>query len=299
MEFINTQQFTSELDNLRSRSCTGATVTNGKEVQDGTPAYKTELKRERLEVEKGKFCDLVKYHVVDYGDVEFVENMEIHNADFRRIRSMMPFQYLDVQPSAFDWSLYGENLSVQKTQVNAFIVNYEEWKKRGYGLYIFSRTKGSGKTMLACCIVNALIQRRNVCVKFISIPDFLELTKKKYKGVVDKEEIDSVINAELLIIDDIGVEMKKEWIDTELFRLLDSRYNKKLVTIFTSNLPIEELKIDERIADRINARSIILKLPDVSIRGQQNEHDKKMFLSSVIEKAPEGAATPSQGNETR
>ena len=153
--------------------------------------------------------------------------------------------------------------------------------------------------MLACCIVNALIQRRNVCVKFISIPDFLELTKKKYKGIVDKEEIDSITGAELLIVDDIGVEMKKEWIDTELFRLIDSRYNRKLVTIFTSNLPIEELKIDERIADRINARSIILRLPDVSIRGQQNERDKKMFLSSVIEKAPEGAATPSQGNETR
>ncbi len=299
MHHLNDQRFINELDSLRRRSCSGATVAAGKEVQDGAPVYKKELKRERLEIDKGKFCDLVKYHVVDYGDVEFAENMEIHNEDFRRIRSMMPFQYLDVKPDAFNWSLYREDLSAQKMQVNAFIVNYEEWKSRGYGLYIFSRTKGSGKTMLACCIVNALIQRRNVCVKFISIPDFLDMTKKKYKGIVEKEEVDSITNAELLIVDDIGVEMKKEWIDTELFRLIDSRYNKKLVTIFTSNLSIEELKIDERISDRINARSIILKLPAVSIREQQNEREKKMFLSNVMKNAPDGAATPSQGNETR
>lgn len=52
---------------------------------------------------------------------------------------------------------------------------------------------------------------------------------------MEKEDLEKIRTAELLILDDIGAETKKEWIDTELFRLIDYRYSNKRVTIFTSN----------------------------------------------------------------
>lgn len=256
-----------------------------------------EISRERLELEDGRFCDLVGYNVKDYGFAEYAENMEISNGDFRRARSLMPFNYLYAKPSSFNWSVYNVDVSEAKRYSNAFILNFDMFRKEGKGLYIHSKTKGSGKTMLACCLANGIIEQRDICVKFISVPELLEMTKKKYKGLADLEEIDSIRKSELLIVDDIGTEMKKEWVNTELFRLIDWRYSNKRVTIFTSNVEIEGLKLDDRIVDRIYAMCIPVKLPEISIRKRNVDNKKNNFLAK-IENAQDSAATPSQGNET-
>ena len=107
-----------------------------------------ELGRDRIELEDGKICDLVSYNVKDYGFAEYVENVGISNGEFRRSRSLMPFNYLDVKPSFFNWSAYGEDTSAIKQYANAFIVKFEEFKAEGKGIYIHSKTKGSGKTLL-------------------------------------------------------------------------------------------------------------------------------------------------------
>lgn len=241
-----------------------------------------ELGRERIELEDGKIYDLVSYNVKDYGFAEYVENVGISNGEFRRSRSLMPFNYLDVKPSFFNWSAYGEDTSAIKQYANAFIVKFEEFKAGGKGVYIHSKTKGSGKTLLACCLANGIMEYRDICVKFISIPEFLEMTKQKYKGITDIESISTIKKAELLILDDIGAQMKKEWVDTELFSLIDWRYSNKRVTIFTSNVPIEQLNLDERIVDRIYSMCIPLKLPEVSVRKTKAEEANNLFLKGVI-----------------
>ena len=242
---------------------------------------KQELGRERLRLENGMFCDLVAYNVKDYGFAEYAENIEVSNGAFRRKRSLMPFHYLDAKPSSFDWSVYDVDISEAKRYANAFILNFDMFAQEGKGLYIYSNTKGSGKTMLACCLANGIIERRDICVKFISVPEFLEMTKKKYKGLTDQEEIDTIRKAELLIVDDIGIEMKKEWVDTELFRLIDWRYSNKRVTVFTSNVAIEGLRLDDRIVDRIYSMCIPVKLPEISIRKQKADKSKDKFLNKI------------------
>ena len=64
---------------------------------------------------------------------------------------------------------------------------------------------------------------------------------------------------------DCRAETKKEWIDTELFRLIDYRYSNKRVTIFTSNIPMDSLKLNERIVDRIFSMCIKLDLSLIHI----------------------------------
>lgn len=242
---------------------------------------KQEICRERVQLKDGGVCDLVSYKVENYGVADYVENAEISNEEYRRKRSLMPFNYLNCKPSDFNWSLYNEDVSKLMQYANAFILNYDMFKEKGKGIYIFSKIKGSGKTMLACCLANAIMERRDICVKFISIPEFLEMTKKKYKGLTEQEELDAIRTAELLIIDDIGTEMKKEWVDTELFRLIDWRYSNKRVTIFTSNIEIENLKLDERIVDRIYSMCIPLKLPEISVRKAMTRKENDLFLKGV------------------
>ena len=260
---------------------------------------KEELSRERLELENGKMCDLVAYNVKDYGYAEYAENMEISNGDFRRARSLMPFNYLDVNMSKFKWNLYGESVEMQQNIVRSFIERFTEYQNAGKSIYIFSKTKGSGKTMLACSMANEIMNRLDICVKFVSVPELLEMTKRSYKDFAEKEDIEKIRTAELLILDDIGVETKKEWIDTELFRLIDYRYSNKRVTIFTSNIAIDALKLNERIVDRIFSMCIKLNLPEKSIRAMQTEYKNMEFLKGIMKNAPDGTGTPSQGNETR
>lgn len=241
-----------------------------------------ELSRERLKLGDGKMCDLASYHIDDYGPADFVENMEISNGDFRKARSLIPFNYLDADSSKFKWDIYEEDVAIQQRVAKSFIQSFDSYQKEGKGLYIYSKTKGSGKTFLACVLANEIMNRRDLSVKFISVPELLEMTKQSYKDFAERENINKIYAAELLILDDLGAEIKKEWIDTELFRLIDYRYTHKRVTIFTSNISIESLKLNDRIVDRIFSMCIKLNLPEKSIRAMQAENDNIKFLKGVM-----------------
>lgn len=216
-------------------------------------------------------------------------------SEFRKIRAMMPFEFLDVRAKDFQWSRYQGDVTVAKEMVNRYILHYEKLRNKGMGLYIYSGTKGSGKTMLACCLLNEITKRYKGVVKFVNILDFLEMTKKGFSG--DDEDVNNIRHAGLLVVDDIGVQMSKEWIDTVLYSLVNDRYVNRLPTIYTSNIPVNRLKMDDRITDRIESTTYSVQLPEESIRKAIREQQKQKLLQE-IESAPDSAGTPSQGNRT-
>ena len=217
-------------------------------------------------------------------------------SEFRKIRAMMPFEFLDVRAKDFQWSRYQGDVTVAKEMVNRYILHYEKLRNKGMGLYIYSGTNGSGKTMLACCLLNEITKRYKGVVKFVNILDFLEMTKKGFSG--DDEDVNNIRHAGLLVVDDIGAQMSKEWIDTVLYSLVNDRYVNRLPTIYTSNIPVNRLKMDDRITDRIESTTYSVQLPEESIRKAMREQQKQKLLQE-IESAPDSAATPSQGNRTQ
>lgn len=200
------------------------------------------------------------------------------SSDYRRSRSLIPKEYLDKKGKDFNWSLYSCNVDNQKAIVNDFIINFTDFEMNGKGLYIYSKTKGTGKTMLSCCIANEILQKYDMSVKFISVLDFMDLVRKNYKNDEYGEEIHSLFRCRLLILDELGVEMKKEHTDMMLYQLINERCSNRLTTIITSNLTIEELNLDDRTVDRIDKMGIAIKLPDVPIRRIRAEEEKKQFL---------------------
>lgn len=205
-----------------------------------------------------------------------------HESEFRRARAMMPFEFMNLTGKDFDWSRYKADASKQKGTVNQYIINYEKFRDNGMGLYICSGTKGSGKTMLACCILNEIAKRYPGSAKFINTLDLLEMTKKGFKGDDDTKQL---YEASLLVIDDIGVQMSKEWADTVFYRLINSRYTDRKPTIYTSNATIDGLKMDDRVTDRIESTTYFLQLPEESIRRQDRQRKKQKILDE-IENAP-------------
>lgn len=202
--------------------------------------------------------------------------------DERRSRSGMPLEYVYCTGKSIDWDKYGsENIVPQKNIVNAFVVNFRMFQREGRGLYFYSNTKGSGKTMIACAVANEILKTYDISVKFINVTDYIELVKAKDDN--SRECVKAILEAGLLILDDVGAQVEnKDWIATALFRLIDKRYTNRYPTIFTSNVRMEDLKTDSRISDRIYAMSVPVIMPEINVRRQIADRHTKEFLKDIL-----------------
>ena len=168
-----------------------------------------------------------------------------------------------------------------------YILNFEQFKETGKGLYYYSKEKGSGKTMLALALGNALINMYKVNVKFVTTPDLFAEIKRTYDKTSEFKEselLDSLKSVQVLILDDIGTEKQGGWVNEILYQILNTRMTSKLITIFTSNVHMSQLKHDERIKSRIEKMSYPVQMPEESIRKQiamkENAEMVKVLLSS-------------------
>ena len=198
-------------------------------------------------------------------------------ADFRKERSRIPPEYKDLMAKDFKWGIYGVNLNKEQGKILQYITRYEEFREKGMGLYIHSGTKGSGKTMLACCVLNEISSRYYGSVKFVNALDFLEMTKKGFN--YDNPEVEALYICKTLVIDDIGAQLDKDWINTVFYRLVNDRYTNHKPTIYTSNLSIDQLKMDDRIIDRIDSTSFEIHLPEKSIRREKRKREKDEIMN--------------------
>jgi DNA replication protein DnaC len=59
--------------------------------------------------------------------------------------------------------------------------------------------------------------------------------------------------AGLLLLDDLGAAKSSEWVEETTYRLLNHRYESMLPSIFTTNLPLADLRtgLGDRIASRL------------------------------------------------
>ena len=111
---------------------------------------------------------------------------------------------------------------------------------------------GLGKTFLMHAMAKKLIQRgRNVLI--ISAYKFLETARKAYMNG-NTDEMDTLMDADVLMIDDMGVEPLMENITIpQWFNLINERQLRGKGTIISTNLMEDELRrrYTERIASRL------------------------------------------------
>lgn len=228
---------------------------------------------------------MVTFDVEDYGETNpfYIRDEQILAAQtkYRQSRSGIPMEYVYKYGRDFDWSVYGTDVSAQKKVANAFVKNFDLFRKEGRGLYAFSGTKGSGKTFLMSCIANEILRTHDIPTKFITATEYIELVREKNESA--KEKIRQLMNAALLILDDIGATAEdKGWISDALFRLVNFRHENLLPTLYTSNVEMHKLKCDERIISRIEQDCIPLMMPEVNIRRKKAEKSNAEFLRRVL-----------------
>lgn len=133
--------------------------------------------------------------------------------------------------------------------------SFEDRLSMGGGLVMCGKP-GTGKTLLACSIANQIITENLRAPVFTSVTKLARAVKDTYrKGseLTEQQAIDSFVEPDLLIIDEIGAQRGTE---TELLimqEIIDERYQQVRSTILLSNLPEHELGqyIGERALDRM------------------------------------------------
>ncbi len=94
----------------------------------------------------------------------------------------VPPQFRDADLSKFGFDSYSRDMGNLRKIAEDFLKNYRErWEKAGKGLYLWSKTPGSGKTFLSCCIGKSVMIKYDLRMRFITAPDYLAKVGESYK----------------------------------------------------------------------------------------------------------------------
>jgi DNA replication protein DnaC len=132
------------------------------------------------------------------------------------------------------------------------------------GWLVFLGDFGCGKTHLAVAIANERIGHADPAL-FQVVPDLLDHLRATFapnSPVTYDELFEEVRSAPLLILDDLGAQGSSPWADEKLFQIINHRYNHRLPTVITTNLPLD--RHQPRLASRMTDMGplVFIKAPD-------------------------------------
>lgn len=183
----------------------------------------------------------------------------------------------------FSMDLGFNTLAMEKAK--KYVENWEEMKRKHAGMLLWGDT-GTGKTFMAGCIANALIEQK---IPVLMIP--MNRLLMQLSGIAFEQKnnfLDSMNRYSLLILDDFGSERDSEYVQEQIYNIIDSRYRSGLPLIVTTNLTLTELKQPinkqyKRINERILEMCAPVLVNDQNIRGIKAK-DKLRDMKQIFEK---------------
>jgi DNA replication protein DnaC len=133
-----------------------------------------------------------------------------------------------------NYTAYNEKLTKAMRQATALAEGFPVVDR---GLLILG-PPGVGKTHLAVAILRQVISTRGARGIFYDTRDLLRVIRSTYDPLNQAVEIDvlrPVIEADMLVLDDLGAEKTSEWVEETLNHIVNARYSAQRTTVFTSN----------------------------------------------------------------
>lgn len=157
-----------------------------------------------------------------------------------------------------DWAMqhwtfendHGQNPQMHLAQ--RYVDYWPEMRGKNVGLLLWGGV-GTGKSFMAGCIANALMEQE-VAVCMTNFARIMNELNNAFAG--RNEVVDRLCGYPLLVIDDFGMERGTEYALEQIYNIIDSRYRSRKPLIVTTNLTLTELKNPQdtahaRIYDRL------------------------------------------------
>jgi len=114
---------------------------------------------------------------------------------------------------------------------------------------------GVGKTHIAVAVLKQAIQMTSARGLFYDVRDLLRIIRSTYDSTIRTTELEvlrPVMQADLLVLDDLGAEKTSEWVEETMNLIVNTRYNERRLTIFTTNY--------EDIPDETEPNSLLFRI---------------------------------------
>jgi DNA replication protein DnaC len=130
---------------------------------------------------------------------------------------------------------------------------------------------GVGKTHLAVAVLKQIVQTTGARGLFYDTRDLLRVIRITYDPSIRTTEIEvltPVMRADVLVLDDLGAEKTSEWVEETMNLIVNTRYNERRLTIFTSNYP--------DIPDDTEPNSLLFR---IGVRMRSRLHEMCEFIT--------------------
>jgi DNA replication protein DnaC len=111
--------------------------------------------------------------------------------------------------------------------------------QEGLGL-LLTGANGVGKTHLAVAVLRELVEGKGARGQFWDFHELIREIKNSYNPETQQTELmvlEPVVEADILLLDDLGAWKMTDWMNDTLFYILNSRYLAKRATLITTNYP--------------------------------------------------------------
>ncbi len=144
--------------------------------------------------------------------------------------------------------------------------DFQDNLRHGMGLLLHG-TVGTGKTFLAACIANAVLDQGYS----VRMTNFTGIADDLWNAEDRSGYLDELCRYDLLVLDDLGVERKSEYMDEMVYKTVNARYVAGRPMIVTTNLTTTELSqtadiSKQRIYDRLIERCLPIQISGKSRR---------------------------------
>lgn len=210
---------------------------------------------------EGEKCDCFKHYVIDmlYTQSNLKHILEKENFD------TFTFEWYDINAQSGRESVLKNMQKVYQTCRNMA----EHFGENPQNL-LFTGPAGTGKTFLTHCIAKYLMDGC-FSVIYLSAIELFEIFSRQQFGEEQEEEeylFQSILDCDLLIIDDLGTELSNSFTNTRLFYCMNERTARQKAIVISTNLSMNQMRdvYSERIISRIISDYVIMELYGSDIR---------------------------------
>jgi len=138
---------------------------------------------------------------------------------------------------------------------------YNNVKVQRCGLFISSPNKGNGKTTWATKILKEYFRQLHQTIEsfekpkglFVNVPILFDSLRDNISNPTpEARQLErKILEADLVIFDDIGTEAPTKWVKEKLYIYITTREMEGRASIYTSNLSMAQLESEDLLGSRI------------------------------------------------